>query len=151
MKCNTKRLHSLSKGGKWAHIDSVWRSMQWQLVWLLLNFPMWHGSMDPRLPWAFQINPKTASDLFLGFHISFLSLDFFAVFPKDCVVYGCWNLEPLQWWGRQSGCPRKNARHLESVHRGCNVPRWPTGWLYPVLSFFYSLQTPLVFFFSSPE
>ena len=30
--------------------------------------------------------------------------------------------------------------------KGCDVPWWPTGCLYPVLSFFYSLQTSLVSF-----
>ena len=66
--------------------------------------------------------------------------------PNVCIMQGCWNLELAQWRHGESGCALKNARHLERVPRGCNVLQWPTGWLYPVLSFFYSLQTALVSF-----
>lgn len=105
-----------------------------------------------RDPWLLTELPELISrqwgnlDLFLGCHIAFLFSRHHYHFPKGCIRQGCWNLELPQWKDGESGCSLKNVRHLERVPRGCNVPRWPTGWLYPVLSFFYSHQTSLVSF-----
>lgn len=147
-----KDIHILSTermGSNWEHLKEHWK-IACLSIYFSLSLSDIHGSWEPTAPCgASWVNHKTMRKLWISFWVATLlslSQDIPIPLLKTELCRDVETLNSPQWRDGERGCTLKNARHLERVPRGCNVPWWPTGCLYPVLSFFYSLQTSLVSF-----